>query len=251
MSRYTLETHPAIALLVDFAAQNSGIDPRNYGVGTGQSYGRGQWREAWSSYRSEARSISKDWERFKEAFQVAAAEGVTDVQVIDASRRAFSGRLEWHPKQHTPASVQAHEAAAEGSWEYTTGQYFCTEYRKAAAAVLEYAVREARRARPPQLGQCSTIAEVKALNERNGGCWFQPAEMRFFGTRIESGVIAGQYFVSSEQPPHGPRQYSVRSFDEKGSVDTVGEFCGYDTKAAAMAALREHIRDTQAQTVAA
>jgi hypothetical protein len=76
------------------------------------------------------------------------------------------------------------------------------------------------------------------LNEQNGGCWFEPDTMRFFGTRIESGIINGRYFITSEQQDgDSPRKFSVRSFDEAGKIDTVGEFHGYDTKAEALGAV--------------
>lgn len=83
-----------------------------------------------------------------------------------------------------------------------------------------------------------TIAELKALNKANGGYWFDAAAMRFFRTRIESGIIGGRYFITSEQcEDDTPRKFTVRSFDSKGKVDTVGKFHAYDTKAEAMAAI--------------
>lgn len=89
-----------------------------------------------------------------------------------------------------------------------------------------------------QTRKVRTIAELKALNKANGGCWFDAATMRFFGTRIESGIIGGRYFITSEQREDDtPRKFTVRSFDSKGKVDTVGEFHSYDTKAEALAAI--------------
>jgi hypothetical protein len=150
------------------------------------------------------------------------------------------------PKQHTPTTVEAGEALCEGDWKYCTGQYFPTEYRKAAATVLEYALREVRRSRPAQKQMPQSIAELKALNEKNGGCWFGRGEMRFFGTKIESGILRGHYFISSEQPPHGPRAYTVRSFNDEGDVETVGDFCSHHSKADAVEALTEHLKEQTA-----
>ena len=80
-----------------------------------------------------------------------------------------------------------------------------------------------------------TIAELEALNVANSGCWFAPGSMRFFGTKIESGILQERYFITSEQPPSGPRVFTVRQFNEEGEIDTFGEFGGYRTKVEAKA----------------
>lgn len=228
---YNPANNPAIAQLCAFAAQNSGIDFANYGNR--------------ASFASESRSISKSWREFKDALVIAGAEGVSDADVIAEAPHAYSGRLEWvhgFERFHTPHVCRLcsthKDEHAEAHWSYCTGQYFPTEYRNAARVLIEYATRRVRQARPPQTQKVETIAELKALNERNGGCWFDPPSMRFFGSRIESGVIRGRYFVSSEQrEDNEPRRFTIRSFDEKGSVDTVGEFHSFDTKRDALAAI--------------
>lgn len=233
-SGYTTETNPAIAALVAFAAQNSGLDPRNYDDGI----------SGFHAARNESRSISADMRRFSLALAEAAVEGVTDADVIAEAPHAFGGRLE----MKTPLTASDERGVRI---DYTTGQYFPTEYRKAAATVLEYATRRVRGNRPAKQQMPRTIGELKALNRENGGCWFEAGSMRFFGTKIESGVIAGNRFVTSEQPPHGSRRFTVRSFDSEGSVDTVGEFCGYGSRAAAMDAAHAAFAPTPAATLAA
>lgn len=232
---YPVNETSAIAQLVAFAAQNSGIDPRNY---------FSDWRDGngVKAFKDEQRSISEGWRRFKKALNIAGAEGVTDADVISEAPHAFSGRLEWKPKQHTPASAKAN--GGEGEWHYCTGQYFPTEYRAAAATLLEYATRKVRQARTPQTNdKITTIAELKALNAKNGGCWFEPSTMRFFRTRIESGILHGRYFITSEQREDDtPRNFTVRSFNAEGRVDTVGEFHSHKSKASALEALREHLK---------
>jgi hypothetical protein len=55
--------------------------------------------------------------------------------------------------------------------------------------------------------------------------------MRFFNTRLESGLIGGKYFITSERyDENRPRRYSVRRADPDGTIDTVGEFQEYLTK---------------------
>lgn len=209
------QKNPAIAALTAFAAQNAGLEFGNYGDVR--------------AYREEQRNISEDWRRFKDAVAVAVAEGVTDAHVIAEAPHAFSGRLEWQ----TPANGVAHDS----HWNYCTGQYWPTEYRKAAATLMEYATRKAKQERPPTVAKVESIAGLKALNAQNGMCWFEKSTMRFFGTRIESGVIRGKYFITSEQPPHGSRKFTVRSFNDQGDVYTVGEFCTYSNKREAIAAI--------------
>lgn len=252
---FTESTHPAICALVDFAAQNPGLDPLNYV--TMHSYDS----EGWSAYRSEARSIQKDWQRFKLALCEASSLGVTDAQVIEAAKGAFSGRLEW-TGQKVPAcksgsdilACVAHDHASEiavwisrkNTWLYCTGQYFPTEYRKAAASVLEGAIHALKANRPAVSREVFSIAALRELNEENGGLWFEKGNMRFFGTRIESGILTGHFFITSEQPPHGRRAYTVRTFDEKGSIGTHGQLCGYATKAQALkAAQAAHVEKVQ------
>ena len=72
--------------------------------------------------------------------------------------------------------------------------------------------------------------EYKNRHYENGteGHYFDADTMRFFKSRIgiarrcKSGIW---YFVTSEQPPHGPRMWSVRKMELDGDINTVGEFC--------------------------
>jgi hypothetical protein len=83
-----------------------------------------------SAYRSEVRSIGQDLKHARELLAaVAWRDGITDKDLIDASRRAFSGRL-------------TIDTSSGVSIDYCTGQYWPTEYRRAAAAVLAAALRE-------------------------------------------------------------------------------------------------------------
>ena len=78
------------------------------------------------------------------------------------------------------------------------------------------------------------------MGTQGGRHWFDRDTMRFFGTRIsqdiytvyddETHVPSKSYFVTSEQPPHGPRKYSVRVYDwATREIDNFGTFCGYAT----------------------
>lgn len=76
------------------------------------------------------------------------------------------------------------------------------------------------------------MEDVKRRNAKLGNHWFEPSTLRFFGSRVHDSLYtAGDraYFVTSEKPPHGRRAYSVRRANPDGSIDTVGEFCGFNT----------------------
>lgn len=77
----------------------------------------------------------------------------------------------------------------------------------------------------------TSVNEMQERNRAGGGHWFDPDSMRFFGSRILPEIYSGPggvYFVSSEQPPHGPSVYKVRSFNcATGGVDSVG---GHDVE---------------------
>ncbi len=110
----------SVQLLAAYAARNPGMDPENYGGGM----------DGWRAYRAEARRVSRDLDDAREACRLAAALGVTDEEVAEATR---GDRL-------------TIERRADGSWfvDYTTGQYWPTEYRPAVARVLRRAINSAR-----------------------------------------------------------------------------------------------------------
>ena len=89
-----------------------------------------------------------------------------------------------------------------------------------------------------------TIADVKRANKASGYHWFSEGALSFFDGRVESPLIGGRFFVSSERfwPSLGapaPRLYTVREVNaEDGRVETFGEFQGYATKARAVEAAK-------------
>lgn len=105
-THFTPESHPALLVLVDFAAQRPGLDIHNY--------------DTWHSYRSEAAHITRQWHSICELLRIADHYSVTDDQIIAASEWAYSGRLTWTGTE----------------WEYCCGFYWCIEYRAAVLAVL-------------------------------------------------------------------------------------------------------------------
>lgn len=105
-----------IEALLRFVNQRSGIDGRNYGGS----------REA---FMGDYRPMLKHGQQARELLrQVSLRESITAKDLLKASR-AYSGRLQFEKRPDGQVRI-----------DYTTGQYFPTEYRKAACAVLSQAL---------------------------------------------------------------------------------------------------------------
>lgn len=87
--------------------------------------------------------------------------------------------------------------------------------------------------------KAKTMADVMRNNKEAGLFWFSPACMRFFKSRIESELIGGKFFISSEQSGEdAPRLYSIRKYNpETRGIETVGEFQGFKTRQDALYAI--------------
>lgn len=218
-----METKIVFDAIEKFIKGRSGIDYRNYGNVT--------------SFRAEQRSITKDRKEALAALQ-EARELTPRYDVLMEAFRAFSGRLTWNCDR----------------LEYCTGQYYPTEYRKPARAVLNSYISGCKAAtakEQPREYVYNSIADVKRANAEGGGHWFDRDTMRFFNCRIETGIVkcgsvgegAAQRFtkarfITSEKGPHESRRsYSIREAQPDGDIDTIGEFQGYTTLRAAKAAI--------------
>ena len=113
--------HALLSELSNFAEQRPGIDPYNYST--------------WRAYRNEAARVTRQLHNARAALNAAWCDPkVTFEHIIEASKRAYMGRLHIDP-----------ETAAI---DYTTGQYFPTEYRAAVVSVLTEAIELAEQ-KPP------------------------------------------------------------------------------------------------------
>lgn len=194
------EEYPAIYALADYCSQNPGLIFGNYGERT--------------SFNQEARQIQRDWERFCNALYEASNLGVTDSQVIQSAKEAFSGRLEWK----------------ETHWEYTTGQYWPTEYRKAGASAVERAVHIQKQSRPidPLPEREYSISEMKEIASRSGSYFFENKRRGERLTKLKGNVIKS---VVSDAYSSGEAHTAYFRFNPKdGSFDCVSD--EYKSKAA-------------------
>jgi hypothetical protein len=208
-----------------FINQRPGLEPRNY---------LSDWRdkEGRRAFNSENRSIQQDGRRARAALSLALAYPFTpeNAQALIDATGAFSGRLQI-----------IFELGKGFSLDYTTGQYWPTEYRKAAAVVLERYV-EAIRPKTISGRIPASISELKDLASAAGSHFFDRGSMKFFRSRIVPIIYAGLggvYFVTSEQfDDHSTRRYTVRRYDPAtADIRMVGEF-NESTREAAMTLAR-------------
>lgn len=88
----------------------------------------------------------------------------------------------------------------------------------------------------------NSIVGVERLAERKGSHFFSPDTMRFFKSKVIYDVFPsknGVYFVTSEKKSFSDntRVFNVRCINlETGSIDTIGGFGAYSTKATALTA---------------
>ena len=94
----------AYADLERFILQRPGFEPRNYGTP--------------AAYRTESRAVTRDRDDALCLWRIALAMVPADMLPTNGA----SGRLQWD--------------AARGAWDYTAGQYFPVEYRRAAVRLL-------------------------------------------------------------------------------------------------------------------
>lgn len=101
-------------------------------------------------------------------------------------------------------------------------------------------------------GEFETIRQIRGANRAAGHHFFSRGAMSFFGTKIERGVHAGRYFITSEQDPSGlawdgERRWTIREIDESGSIFTKGEFGRHRSRASALMAIEELLKEEDAE----
>ena len=193
--------------------QRAGLDPRNY-------FSDWRDRDGRRAYQQEARSIQTDGKRARAALELARMYPFNGQALSDATG-AFSGRLQ--------LAALGSEKAWTVTIDYCTGQYWPTEYRKAAAASLERYVDAVRPKHTPEGRIPASISELKTMHKAAGGHFFDRDSMRCFRSRVVPRIFngpGGVYFVTSEaDSDDSERLFTVRIFDPKeGDVNTFGEF---------------------------
>lgn len=142
-----------------FVMQRSGLDWRNYGDGPGYNADRRRMTQQLRDFRALARAVQ--WR-----------DSLTADDLIAAARHAYSGRL-------SIAELPGGKIAIN----YCTGQYFPTEYRAAACAVLASALWEWQR-------ECTIVRGAIAYyphagNAQSAGDWLRAKFRAEFGRGIQ------------------------------------------------------------------
>lgn len=114
VTRETLtERDRIMAALATWIRQRPGLDFANYG--------------SVAAYRAESRSVTRDLRDAETLLAAVRRRSGIDADALKAAfRGAYSGRLSWDGER--------------GALSYCTGQYWPTEYRRAACAVLASAL---------------------------------------------------------------------------------------------------------------
>lgn len=152
-----------LSLIRAWINQRPGLDFANYGDA--------------SSYRSEIRGITR---QRADALQLLRAvelrDSITADNIREAFPRAFMGRL----------SLVEDDKGAR--LDYCTGQYWCTEYRAAAAAVLASVLWAyiAKHCMPEPTGGDGVNTSFTYENGLSGGEWLRRHFRREFGRGIAS-----------------------------------------------------------------
>lgn len=148
------EREAILAAIAAWIAQRPGLEPRNYISHGADDAGR-------RAYRAEVRSIGQDLRDARELLRAVTWRESIATEALKQAFNAYSGRLSvttW-PAQYGADACPGRPCSADcdhrgAPWtaalDYCTGQYWPTEYRRAACAVLASALWDAYRAGMPE-----------------------------------------------------------------------------------------------------
>ncbi len=88
----------------------------------------------------------------------------------------------------------------------------------------------------------SSVEDLERTNRGNGGRFFEPSVMQAFSSQIETQILPGNYFVTSERFPRVegaafPRRYTLRRATNNGAIQTIGGYQAFDSVQDALAAI--------------
>lgn len=95
----------------------------------------------------------------------------------------------------------------------------------------------------------TSVSQMKVAVKNSGSHFFDHDTMRFFNSKIESPILSGRFFITSEyMEDPAEKRYTVRYFTqgaphEMMESEQVGEFQQYATRAEAKGALLQAISD--------
>lgn len=76
-----------------------------------------------------------------------------------------------------------------------------------------------------------TMSDVRTKNKEAGFNFFDKETMKFWDSKVESGLFRGTYFITSEKNGINgkPRQFTIRQVLKTGEIRTVGKGREYST----------------------
>lgn len=124
---HNIDERAAILQALDrWIRQRPGLEFGNYGD--------------WSAYHAEVRSIGRDLKHARTLLAYVERHPSIDAERLKAAfRDAYSGRLSWNPGIPL-TGPNGDGPVMRPHLDYCTGQYWPTEYRRAACAVLASAI---------------------------------------------------------------------------------------------------------------
>ena len=76
----------------------------------------------------------------------------------------------------------------------------------------------------------ANLREVLDANDAAGQHFFDTDTMEFFNSKLESDIIDGRFFITSERFDFNtPKQYTIRAAQDDGAIVTLGDFGQYET----------------------
>lgn len=136
-----------------FINQRSGIEFGNYQCGT--------WEQTRKCFNGDYRPMLRHGKQAREMLRAVELRESITAEMLKEASRAYSGRLQFIEKD------------GKVGVQYTTGQYFPTEYRKAACSVLAQCLWDYFRANLSKCeiqGECGTCADsIRKAAQREFG----------------------------------------------------------------------------------
>ena len=76
----------------------------------------------------------------------------------------------------------------------------------------------------------ANLREVLDANDAAGQHFFDADTMEFFNSKLESDLIDGRFFITSERFDFDTaKQYTIRAAQDDGAIVTLGDFGQYQT----------------------
>jgi hypothetical protein len=153
------------------------------------NYSTGNHRESVANYRSESRRITRQLHDARTLLAAIRWRTSIDVPQLREAFRAYSGRLTLHEiaePRPTPGIDALQTPACR--LEYCTGQYWPTEYRAAACAVLASALWDHKRSCMPSKivrdGQDFYPHANGSKNLQSAGDWMRASFRKEYGSQL-------------------------------------------------------------------